>query len=124
MSDSKLKSKLESLAARLDECFGASISSAVIDRDELTIVIARDDLLNIAARLCGDEEFAFAQLSDLSGIDYLTYGQADWQTRAATDTGFSRGVSKATVDLENGIARAFRCGVSIVVDRTQFAPCA
>jgi NADH-quinone oxidoreductase subunit C len=40
-----------------------------------------------------EEEFAFAQLVDLCGVDYLDYGRADWETsETATTKGFSRGV--------------------------------
>jgi NADH-quinone oxidoreductase subunit C len=41
------------------------------------------------------DEFGFEQLMDLCGIDYSTYGQADWDTQQATRSGFSRGVSPA-----------------------------
>ena len=37
--------------------------------------------------------FGFEQLSDLCGVDYSTYGSSDWQTKTATDSGFSRAVS-------------------------------
>ena len=32
-------------------------------------------------------------LMDLCGVDYLSYGQDEWDTSSATSTGFSRGVS-------------------------------
>ena len=32
-------------------------------------------------------------LMDLCGVDYLNYGQDEWETSSATNTGFSRGVS-------------------------------
>jgi NADH-quinone oxidoreductase subunit C len=36
-------------------------------------------------------------LSDISGVDYLTFGEADWQTQNASTSGFSRGVSVGEV---------------------------
>ena len=36
-------------------------------------------------------------MSDLSAVDYLTYGEADWQTQNATTAGFSRGVSSGSM---------------------------
>ncbi|RUA10225.1 MAG: NADH-quinone oxidoreductase subunit C, partial [Flavobacteriia bacterium] len=37
-------------------------------------------------------DFAFTQLSDLCAVDYLTFGEAEWETTGATGSGFSRGV--------------------------------
>jgi NADH-quinone oxidoreductase subunit C len=39
---------------------------------------------------------------DLCGVDYLSYGRAEWDTDSATNTGFSRGVQpgQATADDE------------------------
>lgn len=38
------------------------------------------------------EEFAFEQLSDLCGVDYLGYGSDEWDTSDVSSEGFSRGV--------------------------------
>lgn len=38
--------------------------------------------------------FEFDQLIDLCAVDYLRYGQYDWETEAATESGFSRGVEQ------------------------------
>lgn len=53
----------------------------------------RDDLLETCATLRDDPDLAFAQLSDLCGVDYSEWGKSDWQTASATSTGFSRSVS-------------------------------
>lgn len=37
-------------------------------------------------------ELCFNQLTDLCGIDYLSYGEDEWETTDATREGFSRGV--------------------------------
>lgn len=38
------------------------------------------------------EEYSFEQLSDITAVDYLTYGQSDWQVgKVVSQTGFSRG---------------------------------
>ncbi len=60
--------------------------------NELTLEVAAKDLLTVATVL--RDEFNFEQLIDLCGVDYLEYGQADWDTKRG-NTGFSRGVSKA-----------------------------
>ncbi len=36
----------------------------------------------------------FEQLTDLLGIDYSTYGQAEWKTDKATESGFSRACNR------------------------------
>ncbi|MBM4222804.1 MAG: NADH-quinone oxidoreductase subunit C [Gammaproteobacteria bacterium] len=42
----------------------------------------------------------FTQLTDLTVIDYLTYGQSEWVTQQATTHGFGRG--KLALDLQKG----------------------
>lgn len=59
---------------------------------ELTAVLPAERLLSVAAILRDAEDFAFKQLSDLTVVDYLLYGQNEWTTQSATGLGFSRGV--------------------------------
>ena len=51
------------------------------------------DLLDCCRVLRDSEGLAFDMLMDLCGVDYLSYGQDEWDTSSATSTGFSRGVS-------------------------------
>jgi len=39
-------------------------------------------------------------LIDVCGVDYLNYGSEEWRTQSATDTGFSRGVERDAVILD------------------------
>ena len=57
--------------------------------------------LAVATELRDDAEFAFDQLTDVCGVDYLTYGKDEWTTYEATDSGFSRGVERAPVVLDD-----------------------
>ena len=59
---------------------------------ELNYDIEGSDLPATAAALRDEEEFSFATLIDVCGVDYLGYGQAQWRTEAATESGFSRAV--------------------------------
>jgi NADH-quinone oxidoreductase subunit C len=59
---------------------------------ELTIEVAPTQLIAVCEFLKTNPDCYFEQLIDLCGIDYLHYGVAEWETRAATSTGFSRGV--------------------------------
>ena len=61
-------------------------------RGQVTVTLAPDKLL-AAGRILVDR-LAFRQLSDLAGIDYQSYGAADWQTNSASRSGFSRGVER------------------------------
>ena len=36
-------------------------------------------------------------LADLCGVDYLEYGNREWETNEATETGFSRGVTQEVI---------------------------
>jgi NADH-quinone oxidoreductase subunit C len=39
-------------------------------------------------------------LLDVCGVDYLTYGDVEWDTESATGSGFSRGVERSPVILD------------------------
>ena len=91
-----LHSKLESLSSTLASLLGDALLEWQIDRDELTIDVDPARICQVCRLLKDTTNLAFTQLSDLSGVDYLTYGQADWQTQA-TASGFSRGVSQNSI---------------------------
>ncbi len=60
---------------------------------EVTLEVAPKDLLDVCTTLRDHPELLFAQLSDVCGVDYLTYGCDEWETDTATTDGFSRGVT-------------------------------
>ncbi len=84
--------QLLALQIKLSECFGERIQSNTINHSELTIEVAKDDLTYVAMQLRDDEAFAFEQLIDVCGVDYLEYGVAHWETEHATGSGFDRAV--------------------------------
>jgi NADH-quinone oxidoreductase subunit C len=51
-------------------------------------------LLDVCRALRDEEPFKFEMLQDLSGVDYLDYGHAEWDTLEATNAGFSRGAHR------------------------------
>jgi len=61
--------------------------------NQVVVDVEPSQLLHCMQVLKRHDELSFEQLSDLSGVDFLTYGQADWQTRGATNSGFSRAVA-------------------------------
>ena len=86
--------ELETLVARLKERFQGQISDCVLACGQITLELPAASLHKVCQALRDEDEFSFEQLSDLCGVDYSAYGQADWETRDTTSTGFSRGVSK------------------------------
>jgi NADH-quinone oxidoreductase subunit C len=69
--------------------------------NELTYELDQESLIEISKQLHNHPDFCFTQLIDLCGIDYLTYGKDEWITQSATDSGFSRGVSRKPVILDD-----------------------
>jgi NADH-quinone oxidoreductase subunit C len=87
-------SDLQTLQADLADAFGDTLQSSQIAFKELTIEVAPDDLLTVATAL--RDEHGFEILIDLCGVDYLTYGESEWDAEASS---FSRGVKRKSDDL-------------------------
>lgn len=87
MSDTPATSLAECLAAR----FGDTLVITTV-RNETTAELAPADLIAVATALRDEPGFRFSELIDLCGIDYLGYGQTEWETDTAAGDGFSRGV--------------------------------
>ena len=90
----------ETLAARIDERFGEQVSRVASSCRELTIEVGKEDLIAVATALRNEPEFGFEMLMDVCGVDYLHYGEAEWTTSSATESGFSRGVQRRPVLLD------------------------
>ena len=61
-------------------------------RGEVLCETGPEDLIAVCEQLRDDAQLRFEQLIDVCGVDYSTYGQADWETsESATTSGFSRG---------------------------------
>jgi NADH-quinone oxidoreductase subunit C len=95
-----MTNRYETLAARIDERFGEQVTRVVSICGELTIEISKDDLTEVATALRNEAEFGFEMLIDVCGVDYLSYGSDEWTTSSATGTGFSRGVEREPVILD------------------------
>jgi len=67
-----------------------SISSNAVG--QLTVQVPAEHWQAVALTLRKDTRLAFEQLIDLCGVDYLGYGNDEWETEQATSAGFSRGV--------------------------------
>jgi len=82
------------LQAALAERFGERAKAIPAVAGEVAIEVAAADWRAVCAELRDAAELRFEQLVDLSGIDYLHYGIAEWKTESATRSGFSRGGSR------------------------------
>ena len=49
-------------------------------RNETTAELAAADLIAVATALRDEPAFRFSELIDLCGVDYLGYGQTEWDT--------------------------------------------
>ena len=94
-----MQARLEQLAERLEADFSEAGCSLEKSCGELTLVVPTEQLTAVATRLRDDESYLFAELIDVCGVDYGAYGNSEWQTDVAPDTGFGRGVER-TGDLE------------------------
>ncbi len=88
MNDDRDLHPVEALIARLGEKVQKRI--APVRGDSWTIEVQPSDYLEVA-RALRDRE-SFEQMVDLCGVDYLGFGQTEWDAEDATSTGFSRGV--------------------------------
>lgn len=91
---------LETLAARIDSRFGDQAQRVDSTCGELTYIVASENLTELAKALRDEPDFGFDQLMDVCGVDYLTYGEVEWSTQSATEEGFSRGVERTPVILD------------------------
>ncbi len=87
---------MTALKNTVESRFGDQLVSAVVDVNELTVVVAPEHLLEVCTALRDEEDFQFEVLIDVSGVDYLGYGIDEWETTETTGSGFSRGVDSAT----------------------------
>jgi len=85
----------QALAASISARFGDALQPVESVCGELTYIVAKDELIGTAKVF--RDELGFEMLMDLCGVDYLKYGESEWQTRAASNGGFSRGVEREVI---------------------------
>jgi NADH-quinone oxidoreductase subunit C len=83
---------VQTLAARVRERFADLVQEISVGVDMVTLELPRARMGEVFLTLRDERQFAFEQLTDLCGVDYLDYGLSEWTTAASSDTGFSRGV--------------------------------
>jgi len=95
-----MANSVETLANSLSEHFGDALTGAHVAYGQAVIELKPNHLLTVCQSLKDEEAYSFEQMIDLCGVDYSTYGMADWETNSSSNTGFSRGVSKDIFDDE------------------------
>ena len=76
---------MKELKQKLSKAFGKKNVSESLN--ELTLTINSEDVIEVCQKL--KDEFQFEILMDICGIDYLTYGESDWNGNASS-SGFGR----------------------------------
>lgn len=85
---------VQTLATAIENRFKGIIESCHVAFEEVTVVVPKDELLEVCLALRDEEAFRFEEMIDLCGVDYGAYGVTEWETASATSTGFSRGVDR------------------------------
>lgn len=83
--------KMESIVTKL----GAFDIEASMNQSNPEIKVKNDQLIEIAQILREDQSYEL--LLDVIAVDYLTFGNADWKTNTATNTGYSRAVQPTII---------------------------
>ncbi len=89
---------INTLCASLEDRFVEITSAYEICANQIIMDIPADSLIEVATALRDEEQFAFDQLMDLCGVDFLAYGDVDWQTGGASSSGFCRAVGSQESD--------------------------
>ena len=85
-------SEASTLGQRLTAHFGDKIAAVHEFEGETTLDVLPENWLALARALRDDDAFHYELLIDVCGVDYLSYGQVEWDTTDVSSQGFSRGV--------------------------------
>jgi NADH-quinone oxidoreductase subunit C len=77
----RLKARLQDRLVSVREALG-----------ETTVEVTPESFADAARLLRDDADFSFEQMIDLCGVDFLGYGDDEWETANVSSEGFSRGV--------------------------------
>lgn len=86
--------KNDYLVEKLKTELASHINDVTVAYDEITVECDVGNIKQLMQELRDVDSFSFDQLIDLCAVDYLLYGEYDWETDSATENGFSRGVER------------------------------
>ncbi len=64
------------------------------DKGEITLVVPREQLLDVMWTLRRKSTLGFDQCIDVCGVDYAAWGRSEWNADDAPNTGFSRAAER------------------------------
>lgn len=85
-----MKQSVYDLQQRIEHTLSGQYDQVKYEYGELTLTVIPDQLHDLMIRLRDD--LGFEMLMDLCGVDYLSFGQTNWESSQAVNSGFSRGV--------------------------------
>ena len=94
----ELSPRYELLASKIEAKIGDKLSRSLSSTGQLTYELPPTELAECCRFLRDADGCKFEMLMDLCGIDYLEYGETEWDTAEATNSGFSRGVQDRAGD--------------------------
>jgi len=71
--------KVDLLKENIEKLLPDQIISSNLERDELTIIVDADNIVEVMTKLRDDESTMFEQCQDLCGVDYSTYRNAEYE---------------------------------------------
>ncbi|MFT4058820.1 MAG: NADH-quinone oxidoreductase subunit C [Legionella sp.] len=86
--------RIDNLVEKLKTELASKVTNVTVAYNEITIECSIANLETLMLELRDIDAFSFDQLIDLCAVDYLLYGEYDWETDSATESGFSRGVER------------------------------
>ena len=86
-----MSESLQALSAHITGALAGKVQKSELALNELTVDIAPQDLIEVATFLRDDEGCGFEQLIDVCGVDYLSYGDSEWDVGGS---GFTRAVKR------------------------------
>ncbi len=84
---------IDVLKASLEKHFSADLLDCELLNEEITLHVAAESILSVCKQL--RDRFGFELLVDVCGVDYSQYGGTAWETKSASESGFSRAVDGA-----------------------------
>jgi NADH-quinone oxidoreductase subunit C len=68
----------KNLTSSLRHALSGLIEDVIYEHNEVTIIVAKEKLLEVCLLLRDEADFAFEQLIDVCGVDYLEYQGGNW----------------------------------------------
>jgi NADH-quinone oxidoreductase subunit C len=90
-----MSQRAQELADQLKQRFGETLSDSRVTLGEVTVEVAAEQLREVALALRDEPALRFEQLTDLCGVDYLSWGTDEWTRGELSESGYSRGVEGA-----------------------------